>query len=180
MNFSKNIHERRKTTQSKIIVLFIEMSITILFRDRESTSYNPHNKPVNFSDKTSDYILVCPPKVCINVDNLFSYIQQEERANRISPTTDVVLIDRETIILTKTSSQKIANPYDLNIHNIRNSGTGIINVEPRLSKTHPQYKTMIVCDQSNRDQMIQDIEAAKNAEHTQFQRLRSLIYNLHQ
>ena len=83
----------------------------------------------------------------------------------------------EYFILTKKSSQNVvANPYDSNCKTI---GSGVIQIDSRLSKTHPQYKTMIVCDQSNRDQMIQDIEAAKNAEHTQFQRLRALIYNLH-
>ncbi len=159
------------------------MDIALLFRDHDSTVYNPLSKSVKILyalDNTNDYILVCPPKVCINVDNLFSYIQQEERANRISPTTDVVFVSKEdpsTLILTKKSSQNVvANPYDLNCKTI---GSGVIQIDSRLSKTHPQYKTMIVCDQSNRDQMIEDIEAAKNAEQAQFQRLRSLIYNLH-
>ena len=157
------------------------MSVALLFRDQASTAYNPLNKPVKIIkviDTTSDYILVCPQNTCVHVENLFTYIEQEERANRISPTTDVVLVskeDPETFILTQTASRNAGVAFDSHI--VKTWGTGIIKVESRLSKTHPQYKTIVVCDQSKRDQMIQEIEAVKEAERAQIQKLRSLLYN---
>lgn len=157
------------------------MSVAILFRDQASTAYNPLNKPVKIVkaiDTTTDYILVCPQNTCVHVENLFSYIEQEERANRISPTTDVVMVSKEdpnTFILTQIASRNAGVAFDS--HVVKTWGTGIIKVESRLSKTHPQYKTMVICDQSKRDQMIQELEAAKEAERAQIQKLRALLYN---
>jgi hypothetical protein len=134
------------------------MSVALLFRDQASTAYNPLNKPVkiiNSIETTTDYILVCPQNTCVHVENLFSYIEQEERANRISPTTDVVLVskeDPETFILTQIASRNAGVAFDS--HVVKTWGTGIVQVESRLSKTHPQYKTIVVCDQTKRDQMI--------------------------
>jgi hypothetical protein len=155
------------------------MSVAILFRDQASTAYNPLNKPVKIVkaiDTTTDYILVCPQNTCVHVENLFSYIEQEERANRISPTTDVVMVSKEdpnTFILTQIASRNAGVAFDS--HVVKTWGTGIIKVESRLSKTHPQYKTMVICDQSKRDQMIQELEAAKEAERAQIQKLRALL-----
>ena len=157
------------------------MSVAILFRDQASTAYNPLNKPVKIVkaiDTTTDYILVCPQNTCVHVENLFSYIEQEERANRISPTTDVVMVSKEdpnTFILTQIASRNAGVAFDS--HVVKTWGTGIIKVESRLSKTHPQYKTMVICAQSKRDQMIQELEAAKEAERAQIQKLRALLYN---
>jgi hypothetical protein len=155
------------------------MSVAILFRDQASTAYNPLNKPVKIVkaiDTTADYILVCPQNTCVHVENLFTYIGQEERANRISPTTDVVLVSKEdpdTFILTQIASRNAGVAFDSHI--VKTWGTGIIKVESRLSKTHPQYKTIVICDQSKRDQMIQELETAKEAEHAQIQKLRTML-----
>lgn len=157
------------------------MSVAILFRDQASTTYNPLNKPVkivNAIDTAANYVLVCPKNTCVNVENLLTYIEQEERANRISPTTDVVLVskeDPETFILTKTASHNAGIAFDSHI--VKTWGTGIIQIESRLSKTHPQYKTIVICDQSKRDHMIQELEAAKETERAQIQKLRALLYN---
>ena len=156
------------------------MSVALLFRDQTSTAYNPLNKPVkiiNAIDTTTDYILVCPQNTCVHVENLFSYIEQEERANRISPTTDVVLVskeDPETFILTQIASRNAGVAFDS--HVVKTWGTGIIQVESRLSKTHPQYKTIVVCDQTKRDQMIRELEAANEAERAQIQKLRAMLF----
>lgn len=157
------------------------MSVALLFRDQASTAYNPLNKPVkiiNAIETTTDYILVCPQNTCVHVENLFSYIEQEERANRISPTTDVVLVskeDPETFILTQIASRNAGVAFDS--HVVKTWGTGIVQVESRLSKTHPQYKTIVVCDQTKRDQMIRELEATNEAERAQIQKLRTLLYN---
>jgi hypothetical protein len=157
------------------------MSVAILFKDQASTTYNPLNKPVKIVkaiDTTANYVLVCPQNTCVHVENLFTYIEQEERANRISPNTDVVLVckeDPETFILTQTASRNAGIAFDSHI--VKTWGTGIIQVESRLSKTHPQYKTIVICDQSKRDQMIQELEAAKEAERAQIQKLRAMLYN---
>ena len=139
------------------------MSVAILFRDQESTAYNPLNKPVKIVkaiDTTTDYILVCPQNTCVHVENLFSYIEQEERANRISPTTDVVLVSKEdpdTFILTQIASRNAGVAFDSQI--VKKWETNIIKVEYMLSKTQPKYKTIVVCDQTKRDQMIQELES---------------------
>jgi hypothetical protein len=162
------------------------MRVQILFRDTDSCCYNHNQNQItvtNNEDEISntpfDYILVCATNVCVHVENLFSYLQEEERSNRISPTTDVAIVnsdDQTTFILTQKSSQNMSGFLENSIiQNLRTRGTGIVYIESRLSKTHPQLNTIVLCDQTKREQMIRDLENEKEAKHAKIQRIRSLL-----
>ena len=162
------------------------MIIQILFRDTDSCCYNPNQKQITVTNNEDeipnipfDYILVCATNACVHVENLFSYLQEEERANRISPTTDVIIVNRDdikTFILTQKSSQNISRILDNNvIQFLQDRGTGIVYIESRLSKTHPQLSTIVLCDQSKREQMICDLEKEKEDQKIRIHKLRSLL-----
>lgn len=162
------------------------MIIQILFRDTDSCCYNPNQKQITVTNNENeipnipfDYILVCTTNTCVHVENLFSYLQQEEHANRISPTTDVIIVNRDdikTFILTQKSSQNISGVLVNNIIPIlQDRGTGIVYIESRLSKNHPQLRTFVVCDQSKHKQIIHDLEKEQETEREKIESLRRLL-----
>lgn len=162
------------------------MIIQILFRDTDSCCYNPNQKQITVSNNEDeiaktpfDYILVCATNACVHVENLFSYLQEEERANRISSTTDVAIVnsdDQTTFILTQKSSQKMSGFLENSIiQNLRTRGTGIVYIASRLSKTHLQLSTIVLCDQSKREQMICNLEKEKEDQKIRIHKLRSLL-----
>jgi hypothetical protein len=172
------------------IILLLRDQTTILYTTARTmyieTTLSNSLKTIH---KTRDYkyVFVCGKDSFINVENLITYIDQEERTGRLSPTTDAVIVGPEdpyTYILTQKSIvyllDEIHESYIL--PHLQKVGTGIITEHNRFYKgnymDNPKInlKTMISCNNSKYEDIIVFLEKEKDKIIAQKQHFQNILY----
>lgn len=163
--------------------------LVVILRDNISKIHNPLGRQVKIAynmliDTSFNYIFVCENNSCVHIENLITYIEKEEKSNRISPTTDVVFIcaeTTETFILTRKSAVNknifdllytIKTPTDGALEKCKCGGTGIVSIVSQLSKKHPEPESRILFD----SQAIISTINPEQEKHRILEKIREFLY----